>query len=494
MKNNIYIKILAGAMLTLSISSCEDVLDSPPFAELAPENVLTNEKGLEALLFSGYQFHFFHGSSKDWVNIAECMTDIAVVTEGGEAGQLAPFANWIWDYTHPWLNNSIWLPRYRSIREANLVIANIENFEGDESVKERFLAEARYLRASNYAMLYNMFGPVVLRTAPSEPGDKARATDEEMRSFIEQELEAVIADLPHPGGLPAGYEYGRATKGSALGFLTKHYLNTKQWEKAADAAQRLMDLGYYDLFPDFHTLFMVENEGNREMVVAFPNTNLRAAYQNNWPNGAISTDFKSAPNIPEFERIPGQIEPWPTNFKVRDWLVDSFEPHDVRASLIVTEYENLNGETINYRDLRPDNARSFKFFDQDAAGAWHGNDFPYIRYADILLSRAEALNEVSGPSTEVLGLVNAVRDRAGLDDLELTDAPDRETLRELILQERVWEFVSEGKRREDLLRHDMLVSNATDRGISTATSYRRYFPIPQDEADNNKLIIQDDGY
>lgn len=480
--------------MTLSLGSCEDILDSPPYAELAPENVLTNEKGIEALLFSGYQFQFLHGSSKDWVNIAECMTDIAVVTEGGEAGLVAPFANWIWDYTHPWLNNSIWLSRYRSIREANLVIANINNFEGDESVRARLLAEARYLRASNYAMLYNLFGPVVLRLEPSETGDKARATDEEMRIFIEQELEASIENLPHPGDLPTEYEYGRATKGSALGFLTKHYLNTKQWEKAADAAQRLMDLGYYGLFPDFHTLFMVENEGNREMVVAFPNTNLKAGYQNNWPNGAMSTDFKSAPNIPEFERIPGQIEPWPTNFKLRDWVVDSFEPHDERASLIVTEYVNINGETVNYRDMRPDNARSLKFFDQNAAGAWHGNDFPFIRYADILLSRAEALNELNGPSIEALDLINAVRNRAGLDDLELEDAPDRAALRAIILNERMWEFISEGKRREDLLRHDLLVENALDRGISTAAAFRRYFPIPQSEADNNKLIVQEDDY
>lgn len=478
----------------VSFSSCEDILESPPPAEFAPENILSSQKGIQAVLFSAYQYQNPHGASKDWMNIFEGVSDISLVTEGGEAGNVAPFANWTWDYTHPWLNNSIWLTRYRSIRDANIVIANINNFAGEEAVKQRLLAEAIYLRASNYALLYNLYGPVVLRVDPGEPKDKTRATDEEMRTFIESELERAAADLPAPNNLPAGYEYGRATKGSALGFLTKHYLNTKQWSKAAETAQRVVDLNYYQLFPDFHTMFMVENEGNREMIVAFPNTNLPGGYHNNIPNGAMSKDFKKAPNIPEFERIPGEIEPWPTNFKIRDWVVDSFEPGDDRASLIVTEYETITGETKNYRIQRPDNARSLKFFDQGAVGARHGNDYPWIRYADILLSRAEALNEMNGPSQEALDLVNQVRNRAGLDDLELSDAPDKETLRDLILMERVWEFISEGKRREDLLRHDRLVSNAQARGISTAANHRRFFPIPESEASNNDLIVQTEGY
>src|SRR5690606_22961840 len=138
-----------------------------------------------------------------------------------------------------------WSPLYRSIREANLVIANINGFVGSEEVRQRYLAEARYLRASNYAMLYNLFGPVVLRVSPAEPGDKALATNEEMLACIETELEESVTNLPHPANRPPGYDYGRATKGSALAFLTKHYLNTKQWEKAANTAKRVMDLDYY---------------------------------------------------------------------------------------------------------------------------------------------------------------------------------------------------------------------------------------------------------
>ncbi|PWD98513.1 RagB/SusD family nutrient uptake outer membrane protein [Marinilabilia rubra] len=490
------IKNFVLALMVVFAFGCEDVLDSPPYAELAPDNVLSSQKGIEALLYSSYDYQYFGGQSKDWVNISECMTDLALIREGGEAGNVAPFSNWTWDYTTPWINNSLWVSRYRSIREANLVIANVDGLDAEQSVKNRILAEARYLRAANYAMLYNLFGPVPLRMSPSEPGDKPRASDEEMLSFIETELDAVVEDLPHPDSRPSGYEYGRATKGSALGYLTKHYLNTRQWQKAAETAQRLMDLDYYELFPDFPTMFMVQNENSPEMVVPFPCTNEAntGGYQNNWFNGAMSQDFLSSPKIPQFERVLPVGTPWPTNFSVRDWVVDSFEEGDTRKNLIVDEYTATNGETKNYRDQRPDNARNMKFFDPNAKGAFHGNDFPYIRFADILLSRAEALNEMSGPNSESVDLLNDVRVRAGVSQYTLGDFASKEELRDAILQERVWEFLSEGKRREDLLRHNMLVSNAQERGIGSAVEYRRVFPIPQNEADTNMAIEQNEGY
>ena len=82
-----------------------------------------------------------------------------------------------------------------------------------------------------------------------------------MRTFIESELNVAIPDLPDPGKEVA---FGRATKGAALGILAKFHLNGKEWQKAADVSKRLMDLGYYQLFPDFTQLFRVENEGNKE--------------------------------------------------------------------------------------------------------------------------------------------------------------------------------------------------------------------------------------
>ena len=116
MKNINYLFITMFSLIAV-LFSCEDILDSPPPAEFAPENILNNEKGIQAVLFSSYQHQNPHTASKDWVNIFEGVSDISLVTEGGEAGNVAPFSNWTWDASHPWLNNSIWLTRYRSIRD-----------------------------------------------------------------------------------------------------------------------------------------------------------------------------------------------------------------------------------------------------------------------------------------------------------------------------------------------------------------------------------------
>src|SRR5688500_19540321 len=101
-----------------------------------------------------------------------------------------------------------------------------------------------------------------------------------------------------------------------------------------------------------------------------------------------------------------------------------------------------------------DNARCLKYWHNATSGNHSSNDVPLIRYADILLTRAEALNELNGPAQEQLNLINQVRIRAGLSGLTLAQATSKEALRDLILRERGWEFYSEGKRREDLLRMD----------------------------------------
>jgi hypothetical protein len=135
-----------------------------------------------------------------------------------------------------------------------------------------------------------------------------------------------------------------------------------------------------------------------------------------------------------------------------------------------------------------------KYWDNATAGNHSGNDVPVIRYADILLTKAEALNELNGPTQESLDLINAVRARAGIAALTLADATSTEIYRDLILRERGWEFVAGGKRREDLLRHGKFISLAQARGIAAASEKHKLYPIPQAERDANKLCGQNDGY
>ncbi|MEX2594855.1 MAG: RagB/SusD family nutrient uptake outer membrane protein [Anditalea sp.] len=130
-------------------------------------------------------------------------------------------------------------------------------------------------------------------------------------------------------------------------------------------------------------------------------------------------------------------------------------------------------------------------------GNEHGNDEPEIRYADILLSRAEALNELNGPNQESIDLINQVRLRAGLSSelLAVGDFSTKEALREHLLNERAWEFYGEvGIRREDQIRMGTFISSAIERGHTNAQPFRVVFPIPQAAIDADPNLVQNENY
>ncbi|WP_373331374.1 RagB/SusD family nutrient uptake outer membrane protein [Salmonirosea aquatica] len=166
--------------------------------------------------------------------------------------------------------------------------------------------------------------------------------------------------------------------------------------------------------------------------------------------------------------------------------------------MFVTEYTDTKGvkqkllEDANGKPL--DNARSFKYTpDPNAISQNNGNDIPEIRYADILLSRAEALNELSGPTQESIDLINQVRTRAAVPALSLADFSTKEQLRDHLLKERGWEFFTEGKRREDMIRMGTFISNAVARG-KNAQPFHVLYPLPQSEIEANPNLKQNEGY
>src|SRR5690606_5644418 len=144
-------------------------------------------------------------------------------------------------------------------------------------------------------------------------------------------------------------------------------------------------------------------------------------------------------------------------------FVNSMAPTDKRRSLICTSYINNNNVTVNLMN-DDDNARRFKYWDNTIVGNNGGSDVPVLRYADILLTRAEALNELAAtPPTECFTLINQVRTRAGLENLTIVNTPTKDDFRDAIFRERGWEFISEGKRREDLIRQGTFLSLAIAR-------------------------------
>jgi starch-binding outer membrane protein, SusD/RagB family len=484
-----YISLL---ILAACLMSCSKMLDVNPHSEFTPENVLSSEAGIKSLLFSAYAQQQTQQNSRFVINDSEMCTDIAFNSGGAENGQLIHIINFTWDPTLGTFEGDMWAPNYRCIRDANGVIENIDRVNTSEVTKKMFLAEARVLRAQAYIILYNFFGPVPLRNSTEQLGDLARASDEEMKNFIESELIAAIPNLPDPGKEES---FGRFNKGNATGILAKFYLNTKQWQKAADACKAVIDFNYYSTNQyAFKDLFRVENEGmsNREMLLVLPCRN-EVDFGNWFMAGALPPGFKSTTQLPEYIYQPSMSN-FATQYRLRTAFVKSMEENDQRRSLICTSYVNNNNVTVDI--LNGDNARSFKYWDNATIGNNSGNDVPVLRYADILLSRAEALNELSGPTEECFSLINQIRTRAGLNGLTLVTAGTQELFREAIFKERGWEFITEGKRREDLIRQGAFLSSAIARGVPTglATSDKVLFPIPQSEIQANKLCVQNNGY
>ena len=349
-----------------------------------------------------------------------------------------------------------------------------------ESYAKLVTAEAKGLRGQAYAILYNYFGtsPIFTTTLTTEL-ERPRATDAEMRSRIETDLTEAIADLP-----VVASQYGRLTKGAALGILSTYFLQTKQWQKCADATKSIIDLGKYELKANYASVFGVVNEGatNKEVIWAHPTDPV------NHPEMLEALNFPT-----DFPR-PASASYYATRTYWYDSFLDSFEPGDTRKNVFVTSYVSTSsGLTVKGYGINQSLCNKYGA-DASSIAANSGIDLPEIRYADILLSRAEALNELNGPNQESIDLINKIRTRAGISSLSLASF-DKNTLRSAILNERIHEFFFEGKERDDLIRNGTLITSAVARGVKNAQNFHTLFPLPQSELDASSQINENNpGY
>ncbi|WP_343702397.1 RagB/SusD family nutrient uptake outer membrane protein [Chitinophaga sp.] len=479
----ITIPIIFAALLTCS--ACTKFLKEDIYTEYDPAQFANSVDGFEKVLNSAYAELQIRGYDhrNDVYCFGEFCTDVMLQTGGGFEAQAKEFITFTWNPTNGFLNTA-WSKAYRAIRNSNVLLDNKDAATAIPPAKlNALVAEARFIRATAYAYLYNLFGPVPLITTAKnvDPG-AFRATDEEMSTFIIDELKAAAGALPVQQSLR-----GKATRGAALGVLCKFYLNKKMWQACADVAEEIRALKAYSLFDDVSRLFAVENENNSEYIFAFP-----CIAQSGYGNITMAHTFPPAyPILPNWIIFGAQ-------FRLYTSFVDSFEPADERLKMILREYTNTSGVTIrmnrNAAGAALNNARSFKYV-PDPAGQSDamGNDIPYIRYADILLALAESLNELNGPTQPAIDLVNEVRARASASLITLAGYGSREALRDFILAERAREFVGEGKRREDLIRMGQFISGAQARGMN-AKPWHVLYPIPQREIEANKNLEQNEGY
>jgi hypothetical protein len=476
---------LAAAFLVLVLTGCdENPLQEETFTTLSPSNFFKTAEDAEVVLNSVYGELRYSDITRDAVTLQEVCTDIHIERFGGIFTFNQPIEDFVWTPSHNWLQNW-WERRYRGIYKANTVLDNVPAIDMEEDRKQEMLAEARFLRAFNYYQLYDLFGPVpLILTSETRVGDRpSRAPDEEIVSFIEDELRAASEVLPV--NEPPRQQYGRPTRGAALGILAKFYLMNKKWEEAASTALEVMDLGVYDLFTEGNRteLFSHLNQRDNEFIfVANMSDNPTNVTGDGWLSHVAPDDY-------QWQYPPRII--FAAEYRIRSEFLDLFDPEDERLDAFLFEFVNTSGETVQ---LGEDNVRSFKFPEYPNQGiSRSADDFPFLRYADILLTRAEALNELDGPNDASVDLLNRVRDAAGVSTFSVGDFASKADFRDFLLDERGREFHTEALRRQDLIRHGKFIDMAQDRGKPAQDFHVRY-PIPQTEVERNANLDQNDGY
>lgn len=379
-----------------------------------------------------------------------------------------------------------WRNYYRAINRINTLLSKIEPV--DPAVvpnKARYTAEVKFLRALAYFDLVRIFGDVPMITNVIDI-DKAYNIPREKVDKIYDDI--IIKDLAEAeNNLLAKYtgaDVGRATKGAAKALLGRVYLARKDFVKADAKLQELTTLGY-SLLKNFNDLFdYTKNEHHSEYIFDIEYEE-GMSLGNNLTNNFLPNSVSMA----SFYGIAGSRGEMnsPT-----DDLISSFDLKDQRKSITAMKggYTDANG---NFVALLPTTSQSYtkKYITKVITGGDSKVNWKVIRYADVLLMYAEALNE-NGKIPESVTYLNQVHTRAGLDPYPSNLSKDQ--LREKIYLERRLELAFEGHRWFDLVRTGRALSVLQSFGMKP---YMTVFPIPLGQIlliNNPQIFPQNQGY
>lgn len=380
------------------------------------------------------------------------------------------------------------------ISEITVNISKIQEINMEDPQKQIYIGELKALRAYYSQILYLYYGPVPIRIDPAQVNNPtapvlARPTKEEMVSQIVKDYSDAIAVLPNTF---AGSDYGRFSKAASLASRMKLYMQEKRWAEAIADGKAIQSMNIFNLVSDYHSNFSYENKGGNSEIIfgivcsATPNT----IYTNMWLAHALATDYADPSGVP-LTAWGGFLMPWKT--------YDKFEQSDKRLSALLKNYpigKDASGKVI-YKDARASNmlgAVPVKFGADPTKtnSQTSGVDMPIIRYADIELMLAEAINNLSGPTSEAITLINDVRSRAGLPN---TTATDKVSFQTVIENERLFELWGEGSRRDDLIRWGKFIQRAINDGHTNVDNHLILYPLPRSVVNqSNGVITQNPGY
>jgi hypothetical protein len=384
-----------------------------------------------------------------------------------------------------------WRQIYGGVNRANIAIDNIPKVDAPEVLKTRLINEAKFIRGLLYFQAVRLWGgvPIVLH----EPTSIQLESLKSKRATVDEVYAQIILDLTDAQNLPATYpanEAGRATSGAAKAILTKVYLTRKDWPNAILKAKEVINGGYgYALFENFSDIFNKTKKNGKEHIFS-------AQFEPNQAGtGTSGSTFQSTAFAGFTATEPADI--------ISDVALfyDIYAEGDTRRDASYLK-QLLNPATGTLYTFPKPIFKKYLDLTNLATPQNVAINFPIIRYADILLSLAEAINEKDGATAEAHELVNQIRRRAFGKAISTPDATvdlvglSTDQLREAIREERKKEFVQEGQRWYDLVRWGTLVSEVKKVTAKNSVSERNnLFPIPQSERSIDPVgLPQNPGY
>mgnify|MGYP002526839246 FL=1 len=543
MKNKI-LYIIASVMLT-GFTSCSDFLDRYPTEELSDGSFWKTKTDAEMAVSDIYR------CLPNWDIDEDINSDNAVHGIKWANGNVS---KGVYDPA-----DQGWSEDYGYIRRCNLVLQKLEEMELSQSDKEPIAGQAYFFRGYIYFELIRKFGDVPYIDQPlklTDVEDITRTSKDEIYTKIMADFDKAFSYLPEEW--PAT-QWGRITKGAAMAMKARAALYFGNWETAATAAKSVMDLNKYDLYDKENTgkyqeLFWEKTDGCEEIILAVQyNAPDKTNYLIGWecfptkgwgglnPTQSLVDAFEDSEGAPiSKSKIYSEKNP--------------FANRDPRLGVnVLHDGEEMYGVTIKVAPLKSSGSTGIAqhgdatatgyyqqkwldpSIDPQSAGWEMGKDWVTIRYAEVLLTYAEAKNEVSPLDDSAFEAVNQVRRRVGMPELQKTDATKptycatQDDLRQRIRNEWRVEFALEGgKRQWDIRRWGIAkdVLNAPFLGIkykmvddavnadpkdggkvcvlyegdnvklagSRYEDHNYIYPIPQSEIDLNPKLTQNPGY
>jgi starch-binding outer membrane protein, SusD/RagB family len=445
--------ILAGLSLLLCSACRQEFLELTPVSTIAPETFYKSAADAIAAVNGCYKSLAVGGQYNNTFHVlmetrGDNFLDQDPSSGAGVNYQINRFSD------SPGNGNlySAWVSIYSSIFRCNTVLEAVETTSMDANLKERVKAEATFIRALSYFNLIRLWGnvPLITKTlSPEEAAQQIRNPVTEVYAQIEKDLLFAAANLPET--YPAA-DLGRVTKGAAQGLLGKVYLYQKKFSEASKVLNEVINGRKFSLLPNIADVFSPTVKYHAEILFAI-----------RYAKGTAGQDHGF----------------WYANTQVvglDSTLFKAYDAVDTRRPMI--EFTRPAGNS---------NILPRKYHDAPVNNNV-GNDMPVLRYADVLLMQAEALNELGYNSSTEAGTafahLNAVRRRAKLPEASAVTLPTQEAFRREIYLQRRLELPFECDRWFDMVRVGTAIRDiaASGKKITIRTTQFLY-PIPQQEID-----------